>query len=415
MTNRSCIIVLACLILSLTTSCSFKNHFSNSYNHVICAAESTKYNSGQKLFLEAWTAIKDQYLDETFNNQDWNKWKHRYIGKIHTLDDAYVAIDTMIESLDDPYTRFLKPKDFKEQNMGINAKLYGIGVNIASLRGKTVIINVIENTPAKKAGLKAGDIITKVNNKPIEGLDISKVADLVRGKAGTTVTLHILRDKTTIVKTVKREKIDLKSVESKMLDSNIAYIKISNFLSQETAFEAAEALEKTKNAKGIILDLRGNHGGLLPNAVLIANMFVDKGIIVSIVDRDGYKETIDASKFDIFTDKPVVVLINETSASASEILSGALKDHHRAKLVGEKTFGKGLVQKIHELPYNTGMNITIAKYLTPNGTDINKKGIEPDYFVKMDEKDLFNDKDPQLDKAKAVIKSEINNYSYARR
>ncbi len=381
-------------------------------NNFLCSIKSDK-GCAQQLFLEVWFSLKDEYLDKTHNKQDWLRWKNRYINRIENFQDAYVAIDSMVESLNDPYTRFLKPNEFEDQNMSIDAKLFGIGVNIAKINDDTVIVDVLENTPAEKSKMQIGDIIQKVNTTAIKGFTLRKVAELVRGEAGSTVSLTILRDKKKILKDITREEIELKSVKHKIIDKDIAYIKITNFISQDTAIEVAEALDATINTKGIIIDLRGNHGGLLPNAVLIANMFIQNGKIVSIVDRDGFQQDITAQKFNIHNEKPVIVLINRASASASEILSGALKDHKRAILVGETTYGKGLVQKIKRLPNKTGINITIAKYLTPAGTDINKIGINPDYKVELDKKHFEKKEDPQLDKAKLLIKTDIKELAKA--
>ena len=172
--------------------------------------------------------------------------------------------------------------------------------------------------------------------------------------------------------------------------------------------EFVEALDKTQNCQGLILDLRGNSGGLMPNAVVIADMFLTQGHIVSIVDREKQKSVIDAQSKPYAINKPLVILIDEGTASASEILSGALKDNHKAILVGKKTFGKGMIQKIYPLPNQTGMNLTIAKYLTPKGYDINQKGISPDYEINYTEDDFIKDKDPQLDEAKKIIKKLVN-------
>jgi len=408
-TKYSIYFIIIALLLSISVyGCGFKeSHNQQPVKNVLSSVNSFR-KSPQGIFLKSWKVIKNEYLDETYNNQDWDKWKDRYFDKIKTKEDAYVAIETMLESLNDPYTRFLPPSEFQEQDRSIDAKLYGIGVHIAKKNDRTVIVHVIEGTPAKEAGIKAGDIILKVNNTSAKGLDVKEVADIVRGKAGTKVSLEILRNKNIINKNILRKEINIKSVEYKILDNKYAYIHILSFISNETSIETANALEKTKNAKGIIIDLRGNYGGLLPNAVFIANMFIKKGTIVSIVDKTGYKETINAEPFEIYTNKPIIILINQASASASEILSGALKDHKRAILVGERSFGKGLVQKIVSLPDGSGLNVTIAKYLTPKGTDINKKGIQPDYRVKVTEKDFIKNYDPQLAKAKQVLASELS-------
>lgn len=365
-------------------------------------------SSPEAVFERSWRIVKNNYIDKTYNHQDWKRWEKHYKGKLKTKEDSYVAIESMLESLNDPYTRFLKPSEFSEQGMTIDAKLYGIGVHISDFKGNIIIVNVIEETPAAKSGLKAGDRIIKIDNKSIKGLSLKEVADAVRGKAGTKVILEVLRDKKLLTKTITREEISLKSVKYKMLDNKYAYIRISTFISTDTSYEMLEALDATRDAKGIILDVRGNHGGLLPNAVDISNMFLDEGTIVSIVDRNGHKNDYNVEPDKKVTSKPLVVLIDNESASASEILSGALKDHKRAMLIGEKTFGKGLVQRILELPDGSGINLTVAKYLTPSGRDIGHKGIEPDYKVSLSRREYFAGKDPQLDKAKKVLAAEIN-------
>lgn len=361
----------------------------------------------QKLFDKTWKVIYKDYYEPSLNHQDWYRWRTRYQGKIKTDDDARVAIDTMIASLNEPYTRFMPQKDFEELTTSITSKIYGIGVNIYSNSGKIEIFNIIPSTPADFAGLKQGDIITAVDGKEINGMNISEVAALVRGPENSVVELSILRDGKKLMKKIKRKEIKIKNVKSSVLDNHIGYIQIISFMGGTTPNEFMEALENTKNTDSIIIDLRGNTGGLLDNAVFIANMFIKQGEIVEIIYRNGYKKSIQASQDQKLLDKPVVVLVNGASASASEILSGALKDYHKAKLVGKKTFGKGLVQKVVPLPNKTGLNVTIARYLTPNGTDINKLGIKPDVEVGNEFDFYLNNKDDvQLNMAKEVLAKE---------
>lgn len=359
--------------------------------------------TSQKLFENSWKIIKNNFYDSSMNHQDWKRWKTRYKGKIQTDEDSAVAINTMLASLDDPYSRFLNKKEYAEQNSSIDSKISGIGVNIASLGGKIYVVSVLEGTPAAAANLKVKDIIIKVNGKDISGLDISEVVSLIRGKENTLVHLTILRDKTKIQKSILRKEIKIQTVKSSV-EKNIGYIQILSFIGSETSEEFVQAVEKTQNAQGLIIDLRGNTGGLLPNAVFIANMFIDKGNIVSVVGRNGYRQRFYAQQTDFIIDKPLLVLVDGGSASASEILSGALKDYHKAKLVGTKTFGKGMVQRIIPMPNMTGINLTIAKYLTPAGHDINKKGIEPDIKVDFGQKDILANDDIQLRTAKAIMK-----------
>ena len=365
--------------------------------------------SAQKLFDNVWRTIRDNYYDAELNKQLWIRWKEHYHGKIKTADDAKVAIDTMLASLNDPYSRYMNKEEYQDQNNSISSKITGIGVNIASAAGKIHIINVMEGTPAQFANLMPDDIILEVDGKDVNGMSLFDVANLVRGPENTFVDITILRNNDKMTKKIIRKEIKIKTVKSSILDKSIGYIQISSFIGSATPNEFLEALEKTKDTKSLIIDLRGNTGGLLPNAVFIANLFIPSGNLVSIVGRNGYKYDINAQDTEFHIDKPTIVLVDEASASASEILSGALKDYNKAKLLGTKTFGKGMVQKIIPMPNETGLNLTIAKYLTPNGTDINQKGIVPDIKVEFSYKDLKNNNDVQLQTARNILlKSDAN-------
>jgi carboxyl-terminal processing protease len=403
------LITLFCLLSLATGIIAFKFNSENTQNpaeYIFSTVENVSVTP-DGVFDRAWRIVKNNYIDSDFNHQDWNKWHNRYDAKIKTKADSYVAIETMLESLNDPYTRFLKPEEFAEQDRDIDARVFGIGVYISDYKGNVVIANVIEGSPAEKSGLKAGDRILKVNGKSTKGMALKDVAEAVRGKAGSKVSLEVLRNQKQISKNIYRKEVKLKSVKHKMLNDKMAYIKLSTFISEDAAIETYEALKATKKSQGIILDLRGNHGGLLPNAITISNMFIKEGTIVSVVDRANNKKDYNADAQGFLTGKPMVVLINGESASASEILSGALKDHKRALLVGEKTFGKGLVQRILKLPDGSGINLTVAKYLTPNGNDIGHKGINPDYKVDYTVKQFLAGKDPQLAKAKEVLNQQM--------
>lgn len=365
-----------------------------------------------QLYDEVWRLINLKYVDQTDNSQDWNIWRHRYDKKMKTKEDAYVVISTMLASLNDPYTRFLDPKEFSEETSSIKGSLQGIGIQIGMKDGQLVVIAPIEGSPADKAGIKTDDLILEIDGTSTKGITIDKAAEKIRGNAGTPVTILVKRkDEAPKAYTITRAEIEIKSVSTKTpietkIPDSVQYIRLSSFISKNAASEVLNILKSTANTKkGYILDLRSNPGGLLSNAILMSDMFLQGGSIVSTVDRYGYKDTTRAAKVRI-TNKPLVVLVNKGSASASEIFSGAMKDNCRAILVGEQTFGKGLVQEINKLSDDAGVNITIQRYLTPSGTDIHKKGITPDYEVKLTAEDVKNKNDVQLKEGLRILLKE---------
>lgn len=400
-----------CLSLTVLFGVSFQNYkiaqierineiSSNSYIN-------TEKVSPKDLFLESWLLVKQSYAEPHLNDQNWHRWKRRYVNKITDIDDAYVAINTMLASLDDPYSRLLSKEEFLEQSNSIESKMYGIGVNIASVAGKIYIVNVIKGSPADLSGLKQGDMLVSVDNHQIKGKSIFQVAQYIKGALNEVVTLVISRDGNKLTKKIKRAEIKVKTVECAKLDKDTGYIHIISFIGNDTPLEFINAMNKIKDTKGLILDLRGNTGGLFQNAVFVSNLFLKSGDIVSVIGRDGLSSSYRVQRGEFVYDKPLVVLVDGDSASASEIVSGALKDNNRAKIVGTKTFGKGVVQKIYALPNQMGMNLTIAKYLTPSGRDINEKGIEPDYEVTFTRDDVNKNFDRQLEFAKNLIAKEI--------
>ena len=390
-------LTILCLSLVALFGVSFQNYKQAQIDRINEISSSSYINeqraNPKDLFLESWLLVKQSYAEPHLNDQNWHRWKRRYVNKIVDNDDAYVAINTMLASLDDPYSRLLSKEEFLEQSNSIESKMYGIGVNIASVSGKIYIVNVIKGSPADSSGLKQGDMLVSVDNHQIKGKSIFQVAQYIKGALNETVTLVISRDGNKLTKKIKRAEIKVKTVECAKLDKDTGYIHIISFIGKDT--------------KGLILDLRGNTGGLFQNAVFVSNLFLKSGNIVSVIGRDGLSSSYGVQKGEFVYDKPLVVLVDGDSASASEIVSGALKDNNRAKIVGTKTFGKGVVQKIYALPNQMGMNLTIAKYLTPSGRDINEKGIEPDYEVTFTRDDVNKNFDRQLEFAKNLIAKEI--------
>jgi carboxyl-terminal processing protease len=333
-------------------------------------------------YSSVWTLIRDTYYDPAYNKQDWNRWKHIFDGKLSDLDDAHKAIETMLASLGDRYTRFLNKSAFADETSQIQARLCGIGVQIGMDKTQRIIVIApIEGTPASAAGILAGDQITFVNGKSTRGMSVEEVSQVIRGAANTKVKLVMQRGNEERPYTITRAEIPIRSVqEVTMLNKDIGYIRLSTFLSQFANQEMRDALTTLTPARGIVLDLRDNPGGLVSNAIDICSMFLNGGIVVKTVDRNGDVKTSMCDAQQICR-QPLAVLINQGSASASEITSGALKDADRAELIGVKSFGKGLVQKVNWMSDGTGVNVTVARYLTPNNVDINKRGIMPDYMV----------------------------------
>lgn len=303
----------------------------------------------------------------------------------------YGAIRGMLRSLEDPYTRFVDPEGYEDMQTHLNGNFSGIGIQIGIRDNVLTVIAPIEDTPADRAGLRTGDKILEINGKSTEDMSQEQAVSLIRGTKGTKVTLLILRDLKEKAKeyTITRDNIQIKSVyRQKMLDdkNKIGYIMLTTFESKLTYDELAEALKKLekKGLRSLILDLRNNGGGLLDEAIAVASIFIKDAEIVHTVDRYGNKETFQTINADYqWQDKPLVVLINGGSASASEIVAGAILDNRRGQIIGTKSFGKASVQNIRPLSDGSAILVTVAKYLTPQGTDINKVGISPNIVVEI--------------------------------
>lgn len=313
-------------------------------------------------------------------------------------DLLYGAIRGMVAALDDPYTRFVDPEELKNEEIDMQGEYGGLGIYIGQRDGKTLVISPIEDTPAYKVGLKPKDQIVKIGDEVILGWTQNEVVNVLRGKPGTSVTIWIRREEVDdLLKfEIVRENITIHTVKSEMLPDKVGLLRIIQF-NQRTVSEFKKAVYDLagKGARGFVIDVRNNPGGLLNSCVEIADMFIDNGVIVSTRGRfDRANETLYARTGTI-SKLPIVVLINEGSASASEILAGALKDHGRALIVGKQSFGKGSVQTLFNLSDNSGVFVTIAKYFTPSGTVIDKVGLAPDIIVEGEpEKD--RDRDVQL-------------------
>ncbi|HIK36892.1 MAG: S41 family peptidase [Geminocystis sp.] len=381
-------------------------------------------DSPKEIVDEVWQIINRQYVDATFNGEDWREVRREYLNREYSSkEEAYKAIKEMLKRLNDPYTRFMDPEEFKSMQIDTSGELTGVGIQITKEEDtkNIVVIAPIEDTPAQRAGILPKDIIRKVDGKSTEGMDLNEVVSMIRGKPGTTVTLTIERNGEIKEFVLTRARIEIHPVKARIEEQpgigKIAYVRLVQF-SSNAPKEMREAIVKgeKENVKGYILDLRSNPGGLLYSSVEIARMFINRGRIVSTVDRVGEVEVHNANN-SALTNKPVVVLVDGGSASASEILAGALQDYKRAIVVGTQTFGKGLVQSVRGLGDGSGLAVTIAKYLTPKGRDINKNGITPDVIYELNEREkevLMKDRtkigtmdDAQYRKAVEVLSQQV--------
>jgi len=326
-----------------------------------------------------------------------NKEYFKQINEGEVIDGA---INGMLQSLD-PYSSYMSPKTFKAMNTETKGEFGGLGIEVTMEAGLVKVISPIDDTPADKAGIKSGDYIIKLDNKQVKGLTLDEAVNTMRGKSGTPITLTIRRidvDDPIIVKIV-RETIKTKSVVSEVKE-NIGYLRLRSFneKSGDELIDKIREISKNKpNMTGYILDLRNNPGGLLSQAIKISDAFLDSGEIVSTKGRDPKDiKVYNSKKGDEINGKPLIVLINKGSASASEIVAGALKDHKRAIIVGEKSFGKGSVQSIMPLSNGGGLRLTTAKYYLPSGETIEDVGVQPDIKVEQ-QKDNFKINDPTND------------------
>ena len=379
--------------------------------------------SPKELVDEVWQLIDHEYVDGSFNALDWNDVRTSYLNRNYTdQEEAYEAVREMLGQLDDPYTRFMDPQEFQNMQIDTSGELTGVGIQISQEEetNEIVVVAPIEDTPAAEAGLLTGDIIKSIDGTSTEGMDLSDAVELIRGPVNTEVEISIDREGKPLSFNLARARIEVHPIKYSVENSpegTIGYIRLTQF-SANAAAEMREAIQdlEVKNVTGYVLDLRSNPGGLLFSSIDIAQMWIDEGTIVSTVDRQGISDEEIANN-QALTDKPLVVLVDGGSASASEILSGALQDDDRAVLVGSQTFGKGLVQSVRGLADGSGVAVTIAKYLTPSGRDINKLGIEPDFVIELSDEqreELAKNRDkigtledPQYSKAIEVLSDSI--------
>ncbi|TAG94655.1 MAG: PDZ domain-containing protein [Oscillatoriales cyanobacterium] len=347
----------------------------------------------QKLLNEAWRIVNRSYVDDTFNHQNWRSIRQKVVKEpLNDRPQTYTAIQEMLANLDDPFTRLLKPEQYRSLQVNTSGELTGVGLQIAidPQTNTLTVIAPIAGSPADRAGIQPLDRILKIDGTPTSELSLDEAATKMRGTVGTAITLTLGREGRDSPEDIKlvRDRIALNPVVAELQsgpdNSPLGYIRLSQFSANATA-EVAHAIAKLEQqgATSYILDLRNNPGGLLQAGIEIARLWIDSGTIVYTVNRQGILGSFEASG-QALTGDPLIVLVNKGTASASEILAGALQDNGRAQLVGEKTFGKGLIQSLFDLSDGSGLAVTVAKYETPNHTDINKLGIAPDRVVPLE-------------------------------
>ena len=313
------------------------------------------------------------------------KINEEYVDEINQSESMDSAINGLLQSLD-PYSAYLSPDNFQEMQTETSGEFGGLGIEVSMEAGVVKVISPIDDTPASRAGLKAGDYIVKINNIQVQGKSLTEAVELMRGPVGSDIELTVRRrgERKALTFNLTREIIEIQSVKSDLLDKNIGYLRLTSFNenSSQQIKKRITDFDKEKNLKGYILDLRNNPGGLLSQAIKITDFFLDNGEIVSTKGRKSSENRRWFAKEGDLTDgKPIIVLINYGSASASEIVAGALKDHKRAIILGDRSYGKGSVQSIIPLRNDGAIRLTIAKYYLPSGTSISEVGVTPDIQV----------------------------------
>jgi carboxyl-terminal processing protease len=380
-------------------------------------------NSPKELVDEVWQIVNSRYVDPSFNKTDWRRLREQYLSRSYaSRTEAYAAIREMLQKLNDPYTRFLDPDQFKSMQIDTSGELTGVGLTLGvdETSKKLTVVSPIDGSPAAKAGLAAKDVVKSIDGQSTEGMDINKAVAMIRGRVGTRVRLGIQRGERQFEVTIVRERIEIHPVKAEVRQTSVGkvgYIQLRQFNGNAAADTRRAVEEQVKSGvQGFILDLRSNPGGLLHASAEIARLWLNNATIVSTVERNGESDRLVANR-QALTNKPLVVLVDKGSASASEILAGALQNNQRATVVGTQTFGKGLVQSVHSLGDGSGLAVTTAKYLTPDGTDINKAGIKPDVVVELTEaqrekliqnrSDIGTKADPQYVRALEVLEARV--------
>lgn len=377
---------------------------------------------------EVWQMVNNQYVDPEFNQDDWESTREELLERDYeSREDAYRAIREALGKLDDADTRFLEPEQFESLQEQTSGELSGVGLQLAiDEESQTIkVVEPLENSPAKEAGVEPGDEILAIDGQPTSLLSLEQASELIRGDSGTDVDLKLSRaGEGTFNLTLTRTNIEIPRVTHELREidqTRVGYIQIEEFSSHAADQMRNAILDlQDRDAEAFVLDLRNNPGGLLYGSIEMARMWLEQGEIVSVVDRTGGNRNFGADQTSL-SDLPLAVLVNENSASASEILAGALQDNDRAVVVGDQTYGKGTVQAVNPLSDGSGIALTVARYYLPDGRDIDKKGIDPDIEVSLEDGDQMRlsanpelqgtEEDPQFTRALSILNQSLGKSS----
>ena len=388
--------------------CVFLSNFS-------CPQTVAALSDSKQFVLDAWTLVNEGFYDpEKFDEIQWKRIRQKTLQKqIETTEEAYSAIEDMLRPLDDPFTRILRPKDYKLlKSSNFGSEINGVGLQLGEeeINNNIKVISTLAGSPAEEAGIVNGDIIDRVDGISTKDLGLANTASKLRGETGTKVLINIISESGEVKEIdLERRSVDLRPVRTKRLRDDfhtIGYLRITQF-SESVPKKIEEAIEelKDKEVEGIILDLRNNSGGLVSSGIAVADTFLSEKPVVETKDRNGIKDAIISQKETLF-DGPMVTLVNKGTASASEILAGSLQDNDRSILMGEQTYGKGLIQSLKSLGEESGIAITVASYLTPSGNNIQGRGIIPDKILDIpDASEYGNAEDKWVKNAEIFLES----------
>jgi carboxyl-terminal processing protease len=390
--------------------------------HLLLIERVDALSDSKQLVLDAWSLVNEGFYDpEKFDEIQWKRIRQKTLQKqIETTEEAYSAIEEMLRPLEDPYTRILRPKDYellKSSNFG--SEINGVGLQLGEDDNKKIkVVSTIGGSPAEEAGIVSGEFIERVNGISSEELGLANTASKLRGESGTKVLVEISSEAGEVREVdLERRSVDLRPVRTKRLrnDSHtIGYLRITQF-SESVPKKFEEALQelKEKEVEGLILDLRNNSGGLVSSGIAVADSLLSEKPVVETKNRNGIKDSIISQKETSF-DGPMVTLVNKGTASASEILAGSLQDNDRSILMGEQTYGKGLIQSLKSLGEDSGIAITVASYLTPKGNNIQGQGMTPDKLLDLpDAKEYGGSDDKWVKNAELFIDSFLDNEKVA--